>query len=451
MSNPEREQFNPEPTGEQYEKKEKAPKVIDIYGKYEKIFQDIEKKKQEAMEWRNKGNEIEREKKEQEVTKLRNLIHLAKKSRQEEGREQFGYSASEKVIKEKIGEILNLQNKGNKLWEAIPDVFSDASNFDELYKIINDVGGQVHSSGERISPEETIKKIKGCRGEFFHKMDEGLKEEVLRFFTRSGGLKDKVRELIEQEIMKKTVDSAEISETGKGTEGAEETKDVDSTIPEVKQEQKIDERAFAEIQDEQGKREKGIRKIAEENRIKIAKSLNRFLSRWVDPLIFAPKETALLGLEGVKKVAIEGVKDLAVLGVTVGVVVEEPVRQAYGYLQKRGAEKEISQLPEKTQKELEKIEKKLGEIKVKILFKEKASKAESNQYIKQKLEREIEKLRGQETEMEDGKKSLTGPERLEAITNEASKRYLAGLGKIHKKGKMMQLMNKIGGFLGERA
>ncbi|MBT9166645.1 MAG: hypothetical protein DDT25_01339 [Chloroflexi bacterium] len=173
MSNPEREQFNPEPTGEQYEKKEKVQKVIDIYEKYEKTVQERKKKEQEVAE---------------------------------------------------------LYNQGDELWEEIPDIFPDALSFGEVYGRIEKIGGQMYrKNAERISAKETIRNIEEIRGalntkeskEFFLKMDNEKKEGIFRFFSRSGGLRDKVRELIEQEAIEGAVDSAEIPKTGKGTEGAE--------------------------------------------------------------------------------------------------------------------------------------------------------------------------------------------------------------------------------------
>ncbi len=89
----------------------------------------------------------------------------------------------------------------------------------------------MHSkNAERINAEEIIGKIENLRiniletkksKELFLGMGYGIKEDFLRFIPRSGGLRSKAIELIEQEIKRETVDSAEIPKTGQKVERVE--------------------------------------------------------------------------------------------------------------------------------------------------------------------------------------------------------------------------------------
>lgn len=96
--------------------------------------------------------------------------------------------------------------------EEQKEIYENISNFEDLYRIIGEKGGQIYSSGRRISAEETIKMIEKRRRGInkilktknkpqIKVMKDSLKREgppldSLREFTRSGGLRETVKKLL---------------------------------------------------------------------------------------------------------------------------------------------------------------------------------------------------------------------------------------------------------------
>ena len=77
---------------------------------------------------------------------------------------------------------------------------ANAGDFDSLYEVLNSAGGLKRGDDKYYSSDKLIESIKGIR-EYFLNADVEINEEsqLIKFVTRTGGLRDKVIELLKKE------------------------------------------------------------------------------------------------------------------------------------------------------------------------------------------------------------------------------------------------------------